>query len=813
MKVLKFGGTSVSNYKSIDCVTSIITSCKSQITVIVSALGGVTNILSTMLEKAGNGDLDYKDQIDELEKRHIDIIKKRIPIIKQSSITSFIKTQLIDLENFLDSVYSLKEITTKSSARILNYGEILSSYIIFEILKNKKIDIIYGDSKSLIKTNRINKKDVVNFDMTKKKILNFYKSNTTRIKIFPGFISSNEKGEPTNLGRGGSDYTAAILANILDAKILEIWTDVSGMFTANPKLVKQAIPIAKMSYYEAMEMSHFGAKVLYTPTLKPIIDKNIPMVIKNTFKPNDLGTEITTKNDNEKQIVKGISHIDNISLLTIEGSGMVGVPGFSKRVFEAISKNYINIIMITQASSEYSICLGLKTEDAETARNAIDKEFSFEISHGKINPTKIETRMVNLAIVGDKMKDHQGISGKLFSSLGINNINIRAIAQGASERNISIIIDKHNLNKALNTLHETFFESQIKELNLFIMGVGNVGRKLLEQIKKQEKYLVTNLNLRVQIIGVSNSTRMILSETPIDIAKWNYLIKNGDKANSKVFFDFIKSKNLRNSIFIDNTASQIIAKEYLKYLRNNIGIVTCNKIACADKLKNYKKLKIISRKYNSPFLFETNVGAGLPIIDTLNNLISSGDKIIKIEAILSGSLNYIFNNFKKEKRFIDIVKKAEDLGYTEPDPKIDLSGIDVARKILILARESGQNIELSDVKNNSFLPIDSLKTTSKEEFYKSLKNNSDHFNEILYEAKKHKSKLKYVAKLENGIASVGLHKINRNHDFYNIEDSDNIVLFYTNRYSKNPLIVKGAGAGAEVTAAGIFADIIKIGKN
>ena len=811
MKVLKFGGTSVSNENSIDFVSEIIKKDPNKLTVVVSALGGVTDILSDMIKKASIGELNYKNEISDLELRHTNLIKNRLPLDQQGSMISFITNQIICLENLLDSVFTLKEATVKSSATILSFGEIFSCSILYKILKNNDIDIVKADAVKLIETENKNDQEIINLIKTKEKVLDFYKKNTSKATIISGFISSNKNAEPTTLGRGGSDYTAAILANILDASVLEIWTDVSGMYTANPKIVKQAVPITNLTYYEAMEMSHFGAKVIYPPTLKPIIDKQIPMIIKNTFKPSDRGTLINHSSVNS-QIVKGISHIDNVSILTLEGNGMIGVPGFSNRLFEAISRKNINIIMITQASSEYSMCIGVKDEDAQQAKILIDEEFEFEIGLDKVNFTRVESNMVNLAIVGDKMKDHQGISGKLFSSLGSNNINIRAIAQGASERNISIIIDKVNIKKALNTLHESFFESQIKELNLFITGVGNVGGRLLEQIRCQEEYLYKNIHLKVRVMGISNSKKMILSSEPINLTKWDSSLKNGIRSDRKLFFNHIKSKNLRNTIFIDNTASETISKEYSKYLNNSTSIVTCNKIACADKLKNYKNLKSISRKFNTPFLYETNVGAGLPIINTLNNLIDSGDQILKIQAVLSGSLNFIFDNFKNGVSFLDIVKKAEEMGYTEPDPKIDLSGIDVARKILILSREAGLNIELNEIQNKSFLPTESLKTKTKEEFYDNLKNNSEHFNEILKDAELSNSKLKYVAELENGMAKVGLQKISKGHDFYNLKGNDNIVLFYTSRYSDQPLVVKGAGAGADVTAAGIFADIIKIGK-
>ena len=812
MKVIKFGGTSVANSEAIDCVFNILKKNRRSTFVVVSALSGITDTLLSMTYLAARGDNSYNQKINLLKKRHLDLINESLKNESQKKIINFLNIKINEIKDLLASVEALREFTKKSSSRILSYGEILSSTIIYEILKSKKLNIVHKDSRDLIWTFNQNNRQIVDFDLTKKKINDFFKNENTDLVILPGFIASNENGDTTTLGRGGSDYSAAIFSNILNAEILEIWTDVSGMFTANPRLVKQAQPIPNLSYFEAMELSHFGAKVIYPPTLQPVMKKNIPIAIKNTFKPRDLGTLIGIKTKLNDQIVKGISHIDNISLITLEGNGMIGVPGFSSRLFKSITNAEINIIMITQASSEYSICIGVKSSDSNKAKEFIDEEFKFEINFGKVHPAIIENDMVNIAIVGDKMKDYQGISGKLFSSLGSNNINIRAIAQGASERNISIMIDSNNLVKALNTLHESFFEAQIKELNLFITGVGNVGKKLINQINQQEKYLLENLSLKINVMGLSNSKKMILSNKPLKLSEWEKLLINGENADRNKYFEHIKSKNLRNTIFIDNTANEKISKEYHKYLRNSIGVVTCNKIACADELKNYKLLKSISRKYNSPFLFETNVGAGLPVIDTLNNLVASGDRILKIQAILSGSLNYIFNKFNTETPFVDVVLKAEKLGFTEPDPSIDLSGVDVARKILILARESGYDLEMNDIKNDSFLPKEIKKAKSKEEFYDILKDNSNYFFSILNRAINKNCKLKYVAQLENGIARVGLKHIDENHDFYNLEGSDNIILFYTNRYFDQPLIVKGAGAGGDVTAAGVFADIIRIGK-
>jgi aspartokinase/homoserine dehydrogenase 1 len=815
MRILKFGGTSVANAENIKKVLEIVNQKSEQdkLVVVVSALSKVTDLLQEAAAKAASNDESFKDIVAEIEKKHLDTLKALIPVSEQSSLLSHVKRIINHLETLLDGCFLLGELSNRTSDTILSFGELLSSYIIAEALKQTNKNSGYKDSRELIKTNNHFGKAAVNFEVTNQLICDYFATNESRVVIMPGFIASSLDGIITTLGRGGSDYTAAILAGALNAKELEIWTDVNGMYTANPKIVKQAHPIATISYQEAMELSHFGAKVLYPPTIQPVLRKNIPIVIKNTFEPESEGTYISNQVSSKDTIVKGISHIDNISLITLEGSGMIGVSGSSKRLFEVLSNESINVIFITQASSEHSICIGILNADADNAEQAINGAFEVEITQNKVDPCIVEKNLCIIALVGENMKNHQGLSGRMFSTLGKNNVNIRAIAQGASERNISVVINERDVKKALNTLHENFFEENTKQLNLFVMGVGNVGEKFIEQIHNQRKFLKENLKINVRVIALSNSRKMIFDEDGISLKEWQTALENGETANKDTFIERAKELNLRNSIFVDITANATVSETYEEFLKQSIAVVTCNKIACSSEYDNYKKLKSLSRQFNAPFLFETNVGAGLPIIDTVKNLIASGDKVHKIQAVLSGSLNFIFNNFDKDNSFLDVVKEAGVQGFTEPDPKIDLSGIDVARKILILIRESGYEMDIDAIANESFMPAESLATTTNEAFFESLKKHSAHFEAIYDEALSKDSRLKYVAQFENGKASVGLQFIPKDHPFYNLEGKDNIVLFYTDRYVDQPLLIKGAGAGAAVTASGIFADVIRIGNN
>ncbi|OEK08420.1 bifunctional aspartate kinase/homoserine dehydrogenase I [Flavivirga aquatica] len=814
MKVLKFGGTSVGSAKNINKVINILNKYaqKDTIACVVSAIGGITDKLLLAGKLAQNKDVNFKDTFNTIKNIHFDIINELNPD-NNNSILEYVETKLSELENLLNGIYLINELSPKTSDKLVSFGELLSSFIIAETMKNRKLSAERKNSQDIIITNSDFTKAEVNYSITNTNIESYFKTANHKVTILPGFISNSQSGEQTTLGRGGSDFTAAIIAAALKVEQLEIWTDVSGMFTTNPKLVKQAYPIDKISYQEAMELSHFGAKVLYPPTVQPVLDLDIPIHIKNTMKPDAVGTVISNDKTNSTSPVKGISNIGNISLLTLQGSGMIGIPGFSKRLFETLSQEKINIILITQASSEHSICLGVEQKDAEMAKSAVDTAFENEIALNKIDPIIIESNLSIIALVGDNMKNHQGISGKMFSTLGKNNINIRAIAQGASEKNISAVIAESDVKKALNTLHEQFFESKTKQLNVFITGVGNVGERLVEQIKQQRKYLKENLKINLRVIGLANSRTMVFNEDGIDLKNWKEQVANGEKATLEGFFEKTKSLNLRNSIFVDVTANKDVAGLYANYLRQSIGVVACNKIACSSDYENYKLLKRLSLKYNAPYLFETNVGAGLPIIDTLNNLIASGDKITSIQAVLSGSLNFVFNNFNDSTKFYDVVKQAAAEGYTEPDPRIDLSGVDVARKILILARESGVKMNLEDISNASFLSDSGLKSNSVDDFYQTLIDDENHYQNLFASAKTNNCQLKYVAQFNEGKANVGLQEIPEGHPFYNLEGKDNIVMFYTQRYPEQPMIIKGAGAGADVTASGLFADIIRIGND
>ncbi len=815
MKVLKFGGTSVANAENIKKAVDIISNneAQHQCVIVVSAFGGVTDTLikaGTLAEQTSD---TYKDVLKELEKKHLDAARALLPVMHQSSCLSMIKQQFNELEEICNSVFYLKELSLRTIDRIISFGELLSSKIIAAFVQSKNINYEWLDSSQLIKTNSNYGFAAVDFNTTNKLIAGAIASSTKKIFIAPGFIASDENNNITTLGRGGSDYTAAIYASALNASALEIWTDVTGMMTADPRWVNNAKTIERISYQEAMELSHFGAKVIYPPTIQPVAQKNIPTWIKNTFLPSAAGTVIDNVSKKEGDIITGISSINAIALLSLEGSGMIGIPGFSKRLFEALANEKTNVIIITQSSSEHSICVAINTSDAVKAKFAVDKQFEIEIAQQKLEPLKVETDQSVIALVGDKMKSHPGISGKMFDALGRNGINVRAIAQGSSERNISAVIANADIKKAVNVLHEAFFESVYKQLNVFIVGVGNVGGKLLGQLLQQQKFLEEHLNLQVKINGIANSKKMAFANdgNDIDLKTWKDQLQAGESMNIRQFTDTIIQKNLRNSVFVDVTANADVAKVYEKLLSKAISVVACNKIAASSSYHHYSYLKSLSKEYSALFLFETNVGAGLPVIGTLNDLRRSGDVVTKIQAVLSGTLNFVFNNYDATKPFAEVVKQAQDEGYTEPDPRLDLGGTDVMRKILILAREAGEKIEMDDITNNGFLPA-SCFNGDVADFYKEMAKHEDHFKKLYESAAAQNCKLKFVAEYENGKASVGLKHIPVNSDFYHLYGKDNIVLFYTQRYPEQPLIVKGAGAGADVTASGVFADIIRVAR-
>ena len=810
MQVLKFGGSSVANAANISKVVAIsLEKVKLDNTVVVvSALGGITDLLLSCCSLASAGDESYKEKLQEAEARHLKAVKDLMPLTQQSGLLSHVKKCCNEIEDICNGIFLLGELSDRTKDRVVSYGELLSSQIIAAKIKTEYENSEWADSRLVITTNSNHGNAAVDFAVTNQKISDYFCKEKASLFIMPGFIASDASGVPTTLGRGGSDYTAAILAAGLNAKLLEIWTDVSGMMTADPRVVSNVKIIPQISYQEAMELSHFGAKVIYPPTIQPVRSKGIPTWVKNTFAPEDAGTVIQEKLTHVSGSISGISSVNNVALMSLEGSGMVGVPGFSKRLFEALSNKKINVILITQSSSEHSICVAIDAVNATSAKQAVDEAFAYEIETGKVDPIILETGLAVIAVVGDNMKNHTGISGKMFGALGRNGINVRAIAQGSSERNISAVILLGDVKKAINVLHEEFFETTYKEINVFIAGLGNVGARLMVQLEKQKEYLLKHLRLKINVTGIINSRTMLLSDQGIDLSCWKDELQASSPANLDSFVAAIQEKNLRNSVFVDITASKEVPGYYEKLLSKSIGVVACNKVACSSDHAFYNNLKKRAGEFNAAFLFETNVGASLPVISTLNDLLRSGDEIKSIEAVLSGTLNFVFNNYDGSASFSAVVKEAQHQGYTEPDPRLDLNGSDVMRKIMILAREAGYELEMDDIANESFMPEECMKG-SVDDFYKSMEKQETHFKQLYENASKEGSKLKFVATFKDGKAAVGLKHIAPSHDFYHLYGKDNIVLFYTNRYQDYPLVIKGAGAGADVTASGIFGDIIK----
>lgn len=812
MVVLKFGGSSVKNPEALKKVASIVKEHTShgKVIVVVSAFGGITDLLHQYAQQAATQTETYAKTLELISSKTLENLDFWNADSQTREAVSLIENRLSALgQQLFDQELNLDEVQDE----ILIAGEAVSSRVLSGFLNHLGMPNVLKDSSDFIVAAHEGRRVRVDYPLTYAKIKPL--REVANLLVMPGFMAKTKEGKLTTLGRGGSDFSAALVANGVDAQQLYIYTDVSGIYTADPRFVKQAKPIKRLSYEEALELSHFGAKVLYAPSVQPAFEKNIPLYVKNTFDPAAEGTYISSSElITEQDTVMGISHLSSISLITVEGADLIGQMGFTTRFFETLSTHHINVILITQASSEYSLCIAIDTADAEKAQRALNQRFELEISTGRMKPVRIESGLSIVALVGEHMKSHTGVSGKLFSSLGANNINIIAIAQGSSERNISFVIDEKNVKKALNTIHERFFEKQRKQINLFVVGVGTVGSRLLNILQLQRQHLLDRLSIDIRIVGLSNSKKMAFNENGHDLSDWKSHLEKGQAAALPELVQTIQSLNLRNSILIDNTASHEVSDLYLELLQQGVGVVTCNKIACSSALKNYKALQKASIDQKVPFYYETNVGAGLPIIDTLKNLIDSGDSIRSIVAVLSGSLNFIFDTYNATTSFKEVVEAAMSGGYTEPDPRIDLSGLDVKRKLLILARESGFELELDAIQTAAFLPDGALETPNVEAFLSLLEANEQHFASLYQEAKAKQQKLKFVAELSVGAdqhikAKVGLQGVGSSSDYYTLSGSDNILMLYTDRYQKQPMVIKGAGAGADVTASGIFGDIIR----
>lgn len=808
MKVLKFGGTSVGTVKSLTHVKRIVESEEEPVIVVVSALGGITDMLIATARMASKGDTSYLQNYAKIIERHNDVINGMVPKDKLLDVHSVVDPLLEELGNIYRGVALIKDLSSRSLDIIVSYGERLSSAIISRIIDSAQ----YFDSRNFIKTVRQFNKHVVDFPTTESLVRSVFDRFSGKVAVVPGFISSDkENGDITNLGRGGSDYTASIIAASLNARLLEIWTDVDGFMTADPRVISNAYVIDQLSFVEAMELCNFGAKVVYPPTIYPVFHKNIPIIIKNTFNSAAPGTKISNDVVHEdSRAIKGISSISDTSLVTVSGLGLVGVIGINSRIFQCLAQNGISVFLVSQASSEHNTTFALKSDDADLAVAVLNKEFEKEIEIGEITSITAEKNLATVAVVGENMKHTPGIAGKLFNSLGRSGISVIACAQGASETNISFVVNGDNLRKTLNVIHDSFFLSEYQVLNLFIVGVGHVGKRLIEQIRHQQSNLKDNKALELNVVGVANSHHCIFDRNGIDIEHYaDILGKSEMVASPTTICDEIIKMNIFNPVFVDCTATKDIAAMYDRLLSHNVNVVAANKLAASSKYDNYKKLKQIARKRDVKFLFETNVGAGLPIINTINSLINSGDKILKIEAVLSGTLNYIFNVLSEKVPLSKAVMMAKEAGYSEPDPREDLSGKDVVRKLVILSREAGYRIETEDVKKNLFVP-ESLMQGTTEDFFKNIASIDDEFEKRRAATAQSGRALRFVARLENGEATVGLEEVTSDSPFYSLESSNNVILITTERYKEYPMEIKGYGAGAEVTAAGVFADIISI---
>ena len=812
MKVLKFGGTSVGSVDSILSLKKIVESQTEQVVVVVSALGGITDKLIYTSQLAVKGDDLYKTEFNDMVTRHHNMVNTIITDKAQrDQLINILDELLEELRSIYYGVYLIRDLSAKTMAAIVSYGERLSSHIVTALITGAT----RLDSRDFIKTEQKRGKHVLDSELTNKLVIsNFLSSNSERLKsspiVVPGFISADEhSGEITNLGRGGSDYTASIIAAALDADSLEIWTDVNGFMTADPRVIRTAYTINELSYVEAMELCNFGAKVIYPPTIYPVCIKNIPIKVKNTFNPEDPGTIIKDKIENDRKPIKGISSINGTTLITVTGLSMVGVIGVNRRIFTALADNGISVFMVSQASSENSTSIGVRDEDAENAVAVLNDEFAKEIETGAMFPMHAESGLATVAIVGENMKHTPGIAGKLFGTLGRSGISVIACAQGASETNISFVVDSKYLRKSLNVIHDIFFLSEYKVLNLFVCGIGTVGGNLLKQISSQYEELRHTRRLKLNVVGIASSKNAIFCRDGIDLTNYKEALKQSPCTNIQQLHDEVIGMNIFNSVFVDCTASTEVASLYQSFLEHNISVVAANKVAASSDFESYLNLKKTALKRGVKFLFETNVGAGLPIIGTINDLRNSGDKILKIEAVLSGTLNFIFNEIAEDVPFSETVRKAKEQGYSEPDPRIDLSGKDVVRKLVILTREAGYQVEQEDVEKHLFIPNEMFEG-SIEEFWKKLPTLDADFERKREVLQQEKKKWRFVAVMDHGKTSVELKAVDQHHPFYDLEGSNNIVMLTTERYKEYPMLIQGYGAGADVTAAGVFANIMSI---
>lgn len=806
MKVLKFGGTSVGTVNSLRNVKAIVESNSDRVIVVVSALGGLTDKLIATAKAAAEGS-DYTADYQAMIDRHHNIIEGIVAEEFREEVTAKVDTLLEELGNIYKGVSLIRDLSPRTLDIIVSYGERLSSTIISRIINGARL----YDSRQFIKTLDQYGKHVLDNDATQKLVHQTFDDMDFKVALVPGFISTNAEGDVTNLGRGGSDYTAAILAAALDADVLEIWTDVDGFMTADPRIIKDTYVIDHLSFIEAMELCNFGAKVIYPPTIYPVFHKNIPIYIKNTFNPSAPGTCISEQRPSpEGKDIKGISSINDTCLITVSGLCMVGVIGVNARIFGALGRHGVSVFLVSQASSENTTSFAVRNADADRAVKALEDEFMVELQTGELNPMQVEHNLATVAVVGENMRHASGVAGKLFNTLGRNGINVIACAQGASETNISIVIDLKNEKKALSVIHDSFFLSDTQVLNLFIIGIGNIGCHLLRQLARQQANLLQLKALELKVVGIANSKKAIFDIEGIDLEKYQEKLRESDIPSSpeRILHEVV-GMNIFNSVFVDCTSSAEIARLYLPLVENNINVVTASKIAASGPYETYSDLKKIARKKDVRFLFETNVGAGLPIIGTINNLINSGDRILRIEAVLSGTLNFIFSTISSEVSFEQAIRMAAEAGYAEPDPRVDLSGIDVMRKLVILARESGYRAELDDVSLTPLLP-DELFRSSIDDFYRALPAESERMEQLRRKAEAEGKRLRFIATLDCGKLSVGLREVDASHPFYNLEGSNNVILITTQRYREYPMVIKGYGAGADVTAAGVFADIYSI---